>query len=146
MKPDLERAEKFAQHFGLRIPILLAPMAGVPAPKLSVAVANAGGMGSCGVLLMPPEAIREWVTTMRAKSNGAFQLNTWIPDPAPKRDAAREARVRNILAKWGPEVPADAGDAGTPDFAEQCDAMLAAAPPVISSVMGLFPAAFVARM
>ena len=45
MNPALERANAFASGFGLRTPILLAPMAGASAPTLSIAVANAGGLG-----------------------------------------------------------------------------------------------------
>ena len=146
MSPPLARAEQFCRRFGLRVPILLAPMAGVPAPSLSVAVANAGGLGSCGVLLMKPDEIAAWANGVRAKSNGAFQLNLWIPDPPPKRDRIHEAQVRKFLAGWGPDVAETAGDATPPDFNAQCDAMLAAAPPIISSVMGLYPPEFIARM
>ncbi len=146
LSTPLARAEAFAKTYNLRLPILLAPMAGVSAPGLSIAVANAGGMGSCGVLLMQPEAIRKWASDVRGGSNGAFQLNLWIPDPPPRRDAASEATIRTFLGAWGPEVPAEAADSAPPDFAAQCEAMLAAAPPVISSVMGLYPPAFIARM
>ena len=141
-----ERAEEFCARLGLRIPILLAPMAGVPAPALSAAVANAGGLGACGVLLMKPDEILAWANTVRQNSNGAFQLNIWIPDPPPQRDKAHEQQVAEFLSGWGPEVPRTAGDATPPDFDAQCDAMLAAGPRIISSVMGLFPPAFVSRM
>jgi nitronate monooxygenase len=40
----------------------------------------------------------------------------------------------------------EAGDARPPDFAAQCEALLSAAPTVISSVMGLYPEAFVKRI
>ncbi len=43
-------------------------------------------------------------------------------------------------------MPREAGDARPPDFAAQCEAMLESAPPIISSVMGLYPPEFVARM
>jgi nitronate monooxygenase len=121
-------------------------MAGVPAPSLSIAVANAGGAGACGVLMMRPEEIVAWANTVRAGSNGCFQLNNWIPDPPPVRDAAHETRVREFLGQWGPPVPESAGAATPPDLAAQCEAMLQAGPAVISSVMGLFPAEFVARL
>jgi nitronate monooxygenase len=142
------KSKDFCDRFGLRAPILLAPMAGVSgsAPSLSIAVANAGGLGSCGVLLMQPEEIRSWAQEVRANSNGAFQLNIWIPDPAPARDPNHETKVREFLGKWGPAVPADAGDAVPPNFEEQCEAMLEIAPPILSSVMGLYPAPFVERM
>jgi nitronate monooxygenase len=144
--PVLARANAFCETYGLRVPILMAPMAGSCPPPLAAAVANAGGMGACGTLLMNPDAITDWVRTFRASSNGGFQLNLWIPDPAPIRDAEHEAAVREFLGEWGPEVAVDAGDAALADFDAQCEAMLAAGPTVISSIMGLYPEAFVARM
>ena len=99
MSATMDRAEAFCARFGLGLPILLAPMAGASAPSLSIAVANAGGLGSCGVLLMQPAEIIAWAAEVRANSNGAFQLNIWIPDPAPKRDPVQETRVREFLAR-----------------------------------------------
>jgi nitronate monooxygenase len=142
----MSRANDFCRRFGLRTPILLAPMAGACPPSLSIAVANAGGLGSCGVLLMQPEEILAWAREVRAKSDGVFQLNNWIPDPPPERNPAHEARVREFLAGWGPSVPAEAGEAKPPNFADQLEAMLEAGPPIISSVMGIYPSEFVARM
>jgi nitronate monooxygenase len=140
------RAQEFCARFGLRLPILLAPMAGASPPALAAAVANAGGLGACGALLLPPAAIAAWIAEFRAASNGAVQVNLWIPDPPPVRDPAHEARVRDFLSAWGPSVPRDAGDARPLDFAAQCDALLAAAPPIVSSIMGLYPPEFVARL
>ena len=136
MTQPLDRAQSFCDRFGLRLPILLAPMAGVPAPALSVAIANAGGLGACGTLLMQPDAIAKWASGVRGQSNGAFQLNLWIPDPPPVRDAAHEAEVRTFLGQFGPAVPAGAADAMPLDFGAQCEAMVSAAPPIISSIMG----------
>jgi nitronate monooxygenase len=146
MSAAIDRANAFCARFGLRVPILLAPMAGASAPSLSIAVANAGGLGACGVLLMQPAEIAAWTNEVRAATNGAFQLNIWIPDPPPRRDPEQEARVRGFLSQWGPPVPPEAGDGPRPDFAAQCEAMLAAAPPIVSSVMGLYPPAFVAQL
>lgn len=144
--PALERANSFCSRYGLRLPILLAPMAGACPPSLSIAVANAGGLGACGALLMQPPVIRQWTAEVRAATNGPFQLNLWIPDPPPARDHSHEAAVRLFLASWGPEVPDTAGNATPPDFVAQCEAMLDASPPIISSVMGLYPPDFVERM
>jgi nitronate monooxygenase len=144
--PPKARAKTFCDRFGLRLPILLAPMAGACPPSLSIAVANAGGLGSCGALLLTPEAIATWAQEVRAHSNGAFQMNLWIPDPPPARDPAHEAALRHHLAQWGPPVPDDAADTPLIDFEAKCDALLAAAPPIVSSVMGLWPATFVTRL
>jgi nitronate monooxygenase len=54
--------------------------------------------------------------------------------------------VRRFLASWGPEVPSSAGDVTLPPFDAQCDAFLEASPRVVSSIMGLFPPPFVARL
>ncbi len=121
-------------------------MAGASSPSLSIAVANAGGLGACGALLMHPQTILEWAAEVRSGGCGAFQLNLWIPDPLPKRDPAHEEEIRRFLAQWGPEVPHDAGNAVPPDFGAQCEALLEAGSPVVSSVMGLFPPAFVSRL
>jgi len=146
MSGILSRAQAFCDRFGLRVPILLAPMAGASAPSLSIAVANAGGLGACGVLMMQPSEIKSWAAEVRLNSNGAFQLNVWIPDPPPRRDVKAEARVRDFLADWGPPVPPEAADATPPDFEAQCEAMLEVGPPIMSSVMGLYPPGFVSRL
>ncbi|WP_424986038.1 NAD(P)H-dependent flavin oxidoreductase [Microbulbifer sp. S227A] len=146
MHKTLTRASEFARDLGIERPILLAPMAGACPVSLSAAVAAGGGLGACGALLMSPEQITGWARDLRESSNGAFQMNIWIPDPAPLRDAAHEARLRDHLADWGPEVPVDAADTPLIDFDTQCAAMIAASPAAMSSIMGLFPPDVVAEM
>ncbi|WP_237216470.1 NAD(P)H-dependent flavin oxidoreductase [Falsiroseomonas oryziterrae] len=140
----LARARDFCARFGLRLPVVMGPMASVSPPTLAAAVANAGGMGGCGALMLDARAIAAWMAAFRAASNGAVQINTWIPDPDPPRDAAAEARMAALLAAHGAAM-GDL-DARPPDFAAQCDAILAAAPQVASSIMGLWPAPFVAEL
>jgi nitronate monooxygenase len=141
-----ERADRFCRSFGLRMPILQAPMAGACPASLASAVANAGGMGGLGALTTSPDGIADWVREFRDRSNGGYQINLWIPDPPPVRDLEHEREVREFLGKWGPPVPAEASDAAPLDFAAQCEALLAAAPRVISSIMGLFPDKFIAEI
>ncbi|MFR9801478.1 NAD(P)H-dependent flavin oxidoreductase [Pseudonocardia sp. RS010] len=136
------RVTEFCERFGLRLPILEAPMAGACPPELAIAVAEAGGMGADGVLLDPPERIAAWVERFRAGTDGPLQLNIWIPDP-PVDDPDRRRAAEEYLAGFGD--PGDPGPAA-PDFAEQCEAMLEAAPTVISSIMGVFEPDYVERM
>jgi len=121
-------------------------MAGACPVALSVAVANAGAMGAMGALLTPPDGIAAWSDSFRRVSNGSFQLNLWIPDPPPARDAEAEQKVGRFLAQWGPEVAPAAGDARPPDFLAQCAALLTARPRAVSSIMELFSPEFVTAL
>lgn len=141
-----QRSDAFCARFGLRVPVLLSPMAGACPVRLSRAVIEAGGMGAMGAVLARPDDIGAWMDHLRAAGGGPAQINLWIPDPTPVRDAAAEAATRAFLVQWGPPVPADAGDATPADFDAQCEALLAATPAVASSIMGVFPAPFVARL
>jgi len=133
-----ERATEFGKRFGLSVPILEAPMAGANSLARSIAIADAGGMGGMGALLSPPQEIADWAKDFRAKSRGAYQFNLWIPDPPPIRDARAEAAVRAFLSQWGPEVPEEAGNATPPNFDAQWQAVVAARPTAVSSIMGVF--------
>lgn len=142
----LDRTGAFCAEFGLDIPIVMAPMAGACPAQLAAAVSNAGGLGSCGALLMDAEQIAQWAEDFRTQSNGAFMLNNWIPDPEPERNAAHEQAVAAFLSRFGPEVSADAADIAQLSFEAQAKAMLAARPHIISSIMGLYDAEFVKQM
>lgn len=142
----LARAQRFCSSYGLKMPILLAPMAGACPVSLSIAVANAGAMAAMGALITPPAGIRAWVDELRAHSTGPFQLNLWIPDPKPRRDPERESAMRAFLERWGPAVAADSGDVPLQDFDAQCEMFLEVRPPVVSSIMGVYPAQFVTRL
>ena len=156
MNPACLKSLQFAQRLGLRLPVLMAPMAGVPSVPLATAVAASGGMASVGALLMDPAAIADWVARFRAATVSAvagaaaggpvpLQINLWVPDPPPVRDAAHEAAVRTFVSRFGPPVAPDAGDAPLQDFTAQCQAVLLARPTAVSSIMGVLPAPWVAR-
>ncbi len=131
------RVQGFCNAYGLERPVLMAPMAGASPVGLAVAVAGVGGMGACGALLLPPAQIVKWATAFRAASDAAFQINLWVPDPAPARDAARERAVADFLAQWGPR-PSLPGDGPlVQDFDAQFQAVLHSGAPVISTIMGL---------
>ena len=117
-------------------------MAGACPPELAIAVAEAGGMGAAGVVLDQPDRIGRWTQRFRAGSAGSLQLNVWIPDP-PNTDLVRVHDATAFLTRFG--TPAPAGSPG-PDFGAQCEAMLAARPTVVSSIMGLFEPRYVRRL
>lgn len=146
MESVLQRARSYAEELGLSVPILLAPMAGACPPELSIEVIKAGGLGACGVLLMGPAAIADWSSNVRSNAGDAFQLNIWVRDPSPERDHEHEARLRQFLTQWADDSPEPAGAIDLPPFDDQFEAMVAAKPRAISSVMGLFTPAQIATL
>lgn len=140
-----QRAEGFAARFGLTLPILHAPMAGLQQTDLAMAVMAAGGMGGFGATMTAPDAIRTWAASAR-ETGKPFQVNLWTPDPPPQRDAAREAAMADFLSRFGPAPSSDAGDIKLQDFDAQCDAMIEARPAAASSIMGVFPPQVVTRL
>jgi nitronate monooxygenase len=141
-----DRVNAFCSAYELGAPILLAPMAGASPPGLSIALAQAGGMGALGALITPPAGIRRWVEEFRAASSGPFQINLWIPESPAVRNPEHEGRVRAFLAGWGPGVPETAGEIVLPDFVRQSEMLLELQPTAVSSIMGLFPPAYVASL
>jgi nitronate monooxygenase len=103
-------------------------------------------MGAMGALAHSPEGIAAWVAEVRDSSAGPLQLNTWMPDPPPRRDPSAEARVRSFMERWGPHVPPSAGDVTLVDVNLQIEAFLAARPAAVSTIMGLLPAPAVERL
>lgn len=142
----LARVQAFQARLGIQLPILLAPMAGACPPSLSIAVANAGGLGACGALYMNPNSILAWADEFRRQCLGEFQMNLWIPDPPAVRNEAAEKRQRDFLSTWGPAVTEEMGEAALPDFEAQCQTILALRPKAISSIMGLYEPAFITEM
>ncbi len=140
-----DRCDDFCRRFGLRVPILLAPMAGVCPPSLSIAVGQAGGMGACGALLFGPQEMGEWAETVRALRRLRSRSTSGYPSP-PARSSEHEARVRQFLGQWGPPVPESAADEIPRDFPAQSEALLSVRPAVASSIMGVFPSDLVTAL
>ena len=137
------RISAFCSEYWLKLPLIMAPMSGACPPSLAAAVANAGGMGAAGVLLDEPEGIAQWTRDFqRLAPGGMVQLNVWVPDPPVDAPTIVDA-ARSMFANFG--RPGDAV-AAWPAFSEQCEAMLAAEPRVISSIMGLFDTEYVRRI
>ena len=130
--------------FGVRLPIVQAPMAGGPdTPALAAAVANAGGLGSLGCGYLTAAQIAALAAATREKTNGSFALNLFVRDD-PSDDATAEARVLPVLQPFRRELglpetlaPAPASDS----VATQIAAVLNVRPRVFSFTFGLPTAA-----
>ena len=145
MAPARERASEFCRRFGLVVPILSPRWPAAPPFPLC----RSRECGRDGRLRRASARARgDSAGSGRFSRAAIARLSSIcaIPDPPPRRDKDQEREVARFLAGWGPDVPEEAGDPVLrPDFEAQCDAMLAARPAVISSIICL-SAEFVARM
>ena len=138
------------QHLGIELPIIQAPMAGIQASAMAVAVSNAGGLGSLPAAMLTLDALRTELATIRAQTDKPFNVNFFCHTPPPP-DATREAAWRNMLAPYYREHGIDAsaiapGMGRMPFNAEVCDVVEPFAPPVVSFHFGLPDAALLARV
>jgi nitronate monooxygenase len=106
----------FTARFGLRHPIVLAPMAGGPStPALCAAVSEAGGLGSYGAAYLPPAKLREEIRAIRALTRRPFVVNLQIDDgvsASPQQIAAAQEALAPFRAELGlppPSPPAPHG-------------------------------------
>ncbi|RZJ21342.1 MAG: nitronate monooxygenase, partial [Haliea sp.] len=136
--------------FGIDLPIIQAPMAGVQAGALAVAVSNAGGLGSLPCAMLTPDALRSELQLITAQTRRPYNVNFFCHTP-PVPDAAREARWRAALAPYYAEFGLDAeevspGGGRAPFTAEAADLLAAFRPPVVSFHFGLPSADLLARV
>ncbi|WGS50089.1 nitronate monooxygenase [Paraburkholderia sp. D15] len=139
----------FAERFGLRVPVVQAPMAGgATTPALVAAVSNAGGFGFLAGAALSPEKIASEVAAIRALTDRPFGVNLFVLDPAAPDDAT----VRRALEAIDP-VRADLGlppgqplERYAPDFRAQLEMLIELRVPVASFTFGLLPAHDVKRL
>lgn len=97
-----------SRFFGVRLPIVLSPMAGVGTPALAAAVSEAGGLGSIAVGAMTPPKAREAIRKTRELTSKPFAVNVFCHAP-PRRDPSAErawiAYLRPLFEELGAEPP-----------------------------------------
>ena len=94
------------QLFGIDLPIIQAPMAGVQGSPLTVAVSNAGGLGSLPCAMLSTDAIRAELTTISGQTDRPYNVNFFCHKP-PKINAEREATWRASLSRYYEEYGID---------------------------------------
>jgi nitronate monooxygenase len=140
---------RFTERWGLRLPVIQAPMGGGPTtPALVAAVCNAGGLGSVAAAYLSPEQIDREIADVRGLTDRPFAVNLFSRDPDRPLAGdvpAMTAWLAEQHARLGippPTVP----DRPQHDFDAQLDAVLAHPVPIFSFTFGLLPPARVERM
>ncbi|MET3928395.1 nitronate monooxygenase [Lysobacter sp. OAE881] len=127
--------------FGLSLPVVQAPMAGVQGASLALAVSQAGGLGSLPAATLTPEALRRDLAAIRERSAGPINVNFFCHAPR-EPDTEREAAWRALLAPYYAEFGLDpaavvAGPARTPFNHELADVLAELPPAIVSFHFGL---------
>lgn len=128
--------------FGIELPIIQAPMAGVQNSALTIAVSNAGGLGSLPCAMLTSGTLRAELETIRAHSGHPFNLNFFCheaPVPNAERLRAWQTQFADYYSEFGIEPPvAPSGMARTPFNREMAELVCEYRPSVVSFHFG-FP-------
>jgi nitronate monooxygenase len=117
----------------LRVPIVLAPLAGGPTtPQLAAAVSNAGGLGFLAAGYLSADQLRGQLDQARELTSAPLGVNVFVPG-SPSSEAA--------VAEYAAAIAADARGAGVELGAARFDdddwaaklALLTADPPPVTS-------------
>lgn len=96
----------FQELFGTELPIIQAPMAGVQDHRLTVAVSEAGSLGSLPCGLLEPGEVAAELSAIRGETSAPFNVNFFC-HRVPPADPAVEARWRELLAPYYAELGLD---------------------------------------
>jgi nitronate monooxygenase len=129
------------QLFGIDVPIIQAPMAGVQGSALAIAVSNAGGLGSLPCAMLSADGLAQELATIKAHTARPFNVNFFCHTP-PAIDADREAAWLAALSPYYREFGIDAasikpGPGRAPFNADAASVLEQVRPAVVSFHFGL---------
>jgi nitronate monooxygenase len=135
------KTQRLLDLLGTKVPLIQAPMAGVQLSAMTLAVSNAGALGSLPCAMLTPDALKAELDKIQAGSAKPYNVNFFCHTP-PVPNPAAEARWREALAPYYAEhgidpstIPAGAGR--VPFSAEAADVLEAFKPKVVSFHFGL---------
>jgi len=130
------------KQFGLRVPVVQAPMTGGgDTPQLVAAVCNAGGIGFIGAAYLTPAQMADAVRTVRTLTDRPFGINLFAPLPTPDLPHTAERAVDRVAAFYReldlpePTVP----KAAPSPFPDQLQAALDTGAAAFSFTFGMLP-------
>jgi len=136
--------------FGIELPIVLAPMAGVMDTELAIAVAESGGLASLPMAMLSEQQMRDQMEKFRAGTDKPINLNFFCHTP-PVPNNAREHAWRDLLKpyyiEYGLDPHASAPSSNRMPFdAARCAAVEELKPEVVSFHFGLPAPELLARV
>ena len=96
------------ERLSLSVPLVQAPMSGTSTTALTLAVCNAGALGSVAVGTFTPEAAGRAIAEVRSATDRPFNVNLFVhaaPAPDPASDAAWVNALAPLFEKFGAKPP-----------------------------------------
>ena len=136
--------------FNTEFPLIQAPMAGVQGSALTIAVSNAGGLGSLPCAMLSAEGLRKELSAIAAQTSKPYNVNFFCHTPTTV-DAQREATWKASLAPFYAALgvamtDAAPGSSRAPFDAQMADVLSEFKPPVVSFHFGLPSPGLLARV
>lgn len=131
-------------RLGIQYPIIQGPFGGgLSSTQLTIAVSEAGGLGSYGVHHLSPTDIRELGKTLHKQTKKPFALNLWVSNQDQDASSFTAEKFQQSLKifqpyyqKLGLKPPIQPERFGY-NFEDQIDALLEVKPAVFSFVYGI---------
>ncbi|NRD33903.1 nitronate monooxygenase [Shewanella sp. DC2-4] len=132
---------KLTRLFGIELPIIQAPMAGVQGSALAIAVSQAGALGSLPCAMLSLEALDTALAHIRTQTTKPINVNFFCHHE-PEPQAAKQAAWLNQLAPYFSElgVNSDSQTVGAqraPYTSTQAEVLAKFKPEVVSFHFGL---------
>lgn len=127
--------------FGIELPIIQAPMAGVQGSALTIAVSQAGALGSLPCAMLSLEALDAALIQVRAQTTKPINVNFFChhePEPQAAKQAAWLKQLAPYFAELG--IHSDTHAAGAqraPYTSAQAEVLAKFKPEVVSFHFGL---------
>lgn len=99
----------------LTVPVIVAPMAGVPStPELAAAGSNAGGLGFVAAGYLSAEVFADRIAAARQLTTGPVGVNLFVPQPS----AAKPTEIQTYAKALSAEADRYGVALGEPRFDE----------------------------
>lgn len=135
------QTNSFTRMFNLKVPLIVAPMAGGPSSaELVIASSEAGALGSVGAAYSTASAIEKFVRHVRTKTQNPIAINLFIPQSATKISEVQLKSAIKATEKFRQQFDLTQPILNPPfeeNFDEQFETVLKLRPAIFSFVFGL---------
>src|SRR5262249_6891760 len=119
-------ATPFSEKLGLRLPLVVAPMAGGPTtPELVAACSAVGALGALGFAYTQPDDMKKQAAFVRSKTDRPFSIDLRVSSPSVPIDPEAQRAALDAVAKYYTELDLPSPEPVRTPYAPEFDAQIA---------------------